>query len=1067
MPRAAPATSTPGKKIGRVLLLFIAFLAVGYWIFDSSAPFPAFTLVALFSFMLWKLNQKNQALKHELQELTQRLGEMGGKVGARLRSLETAVAQLKPAENLPDAKAGSGAHAISAAAAPASGSAPAPSRPVPAPPAGPVVWSGRPSIAGDIKAVSDRGSAIPQESAAARTSRFSFPSSLHSMMNLEEMLGENWLSKLGFVILVLGIAFFLTWQLREVGPAGKVVVGVTASLALLAGGIFAERFARYRLLARGAVGGGWALLFFTAYAMYHVPATRVLTSQVSDLFLMFIVAAAMVAHTLRYQSQVVTGLTFLLAFSTIALNRNPEDVYGLSANLVLAAALSVVAVRMRWLEMEVFGILAAYLNHFFWLQPIIAPMGSQHHPFPQFYASTALLILYWTIFRASYIVRSPGLDENVSSVAALLNTFLLLGVLKYQSVHKWMAFWALLFLGAAEFSLGQLPLLKRRIQREPFIILTLLGAGLLLAAIPFRYSPQSVSIIWLAEGEIFLVAGILTGESWFRRVGLLAAIPIAVQMLAVDAARVMGMRFDGASVVPVIGLSMVFALASLLFYGNAHFAPRFIPPRGAALPFRNDKTSEVSALQWSPFDLLLCRHISSLAAILIFVGAWLAFPRSYAAVAWMLISLALAWAAQRFPLGELGIQSSVIAVLAVLRVLAVNLNVHDSYALDGHHLSVRLVTISWVAILLYATSIFKRGRIGVLSFPEVATGMLFTWPATMLLGLLAWYELAAPSVALAWVLLALVLFETGMRRQALHLRLQAYLVSVLVFFRLFFANLNIVAPLHQFSPRIYTVVPVAVAFFYIYHRLQGRDQDFLQIDRRCRAAAAHSWLSMLTMAALIRFEAPLDWVAAAWAAMVLVLVALAWSTSRRIFLRQAVLLSLAVCARAIFHNLYVRSYFAAPFLDNRWLCVGAACALMLLALPLSFRLRQPLPERQDRRWWLLILDVSDCRPEQFLFFIPLLLFTALVAVEMRKGLVTMTWGLLGVVVFLLALRIGERSFRLAGVGLLLLCVGKIVLVDIWGLNIRDRALTFIVLGGSLLLVSILYTRHRESIRQYL
>jgi hypothetical protein len=48
-----------------------------------------------------------------------------------------------------------------------------------------------------------------------------------------------------------------------------------------------------------------------------------------------------------------------------------------------------------------------------------------------------------------------------------------------------------------------------------------------------------------------------------------------------------------------------------------------------------------------------------------------------------------------------------------------------------------------------------------------------------------------------------------------------------------------------------------------------------------------------------------------------------------------------------------------------------------------------------------------------------------------------------------------------------LCVGKILLVDVWGLNPRDRYLTLIVLGGALLLVSFLYTKNREVIRQYL
>ncbi len=41
--------------------------------------------------------------------------------------------------------------------------------------------------------------------------------------NLEEALGANWLNKVGIVILVVGIAIFLAYQLRQVGTCGKSV----------------------------------------------------------------------------------------------------------------------------------------------------------------------------------------------------------------------------------------------------------------------------------------------------------------------------------------------------------------------------------------------------------------------------------------------------------------------------------------------------------------------------------------------------------------------------------------------------------------------------------------------------------------------------------------------------------------------------------------------------------------------------------------------------------------------------------------------------------------------------
>jgi uncharacterized membrane protein len=244
---------------------------------------------------------------------------------------------------------------------------------------------------------------VPAPSFATKGIDLSIADRLKSSLDIEEMLGTNWLNKLGIVILVLGVAFFLAYQLKTLGPAGKVLVGFAIAAAMLGAGIWFDRKERYRILARAGIGGGWALSFFTTYAMYHVPAVQVLSSQAVDLVLMLAVAAVMVLHTLRYRSQVVTGLAFLLAFLTVAISHS--NVYSLSAGAVLAPGLVVIVGRMQWFELEVFGILASYLNHYLWLRPIIEPMHGKRHPFPEFAASAGILVLYWLIFRMSYVFR--------------------------------------------------------------------------------------------------------------------------------------------------------------------------------------------------------------------------------------------------------------------------------------------------------------------------------------------------------------------------------------------------------------------------------------------------------------------------------------------------------------------------------------------------------------------------------------------------------------------------------------------------------------------------------------
>jgi hypothetical protein len=194
-----------------------------------------------------------------------------------------------------------------------------------------------------------------------------------------------------------------------------------------------------------------------------------------------------------------------------------------------------------------------------------------------------------------------------------------------------------------------------------------------------------------------------------------------------------------------------------------------------------------------------------------------------------------------------------------------------------------------------------------------------------------------------------------------------------------------------------------------------------------------------------------------------VLTALAWRTKQRIFLYQSLLLAFAVLFRAGMHNFYERSYFPSPSTATRWTTVGSALFFLLAAQIFLFKLRDKSVTAEKDGWLRLVA----CRPEQIFFFIMLTLLTTLLAIEMRHGMVTLSWGVEALVVFMFALWVGERSFRLAGLGLLLLCAAKILIIDVWRLNPSDRYITLIVLGAALLSVSFLYTRYRDAIRQYL
>jgi hypothetical protein len=756
--------------------------------------------------------------------------------------------------------------------------------------------------------------------------------SFRKLLNLEETLGTNWLNKLGIFILVIGIALFLAYEVRDLGPLGKVTVAYSACTLMLSAGIFFERRDRWRILARAGIAGGWSLLYFTTYAMYHVPATRVLSSESLDLTLLLLVAAGMVIHTLRYDSQVITGLAFLLAFTTV--NIGHGNVYGLIASAILVAALAIVALRRHWFEMELAGMAAVYLNHYLWLRPIIEPMHGHVQAFSGYLASSALLYSYWLIFRASYVLRKVNnrRGEQISTVAAVLNVALFLWVMGYQSVHPELAFQFFLTIGAAELVVGQLPITRRR--RAAFVVLTTLGSCLLVAAIPCHYSSQKLSAGWLAQAETLLLVGVFLREVVFRRLGLLVCLLAWVQMIIVDASPIFDERFDRGIQISHPGLAVLYGLAALMFYINSQFLPRRWP--------------EIARIEPDRLGFNVLAHF-----------------------------------------------------------------------------------------------------------------------AGILVGLLLWYELQPVAVALGWSLFALILIESGLRLQSPQLRLQAYAGFTASFLRLFVVNLNAAGPSGELSARVYTTVPLAFAFYYVYARLTYVTDESLTFERRRKIAGLHCFFGTIALAALLRFELDADLVAAAWAALVLLLVAVAWKTSRRIFLDQGILLGFGVLLRSVFHNLYERSYLPAPFGHGPFVSLGIAIALLFLVLPFARALRRPIAEAKYSNQLLAFAGALDRRPDEVFFFIPFILLTALLAVELPSGMVTLAWGIEAFAIFALALWMKERSYRLSAVSLLLLCVLKIVARDVWGLAPRDRYLTFIVLGLALLAVSYLYTRYREVVRQYL
>ena len=338
----------------------------------------------------------------------------------------------------------------------------------------------------------------------------------------------------------------------------------------------------------------------------------------------------------------------------------------------------------------------------------------------------------------------------------------------------------------------------------------------------------------------------MDSEIVFRRLGLLAALLVSGHMVVVDAYSVYASALPPNILRPVISLwHWFFGLAAIVFYGNAHWVSR----RWARL-FSKD------------FDRRLVQRLSYVAALMAFIAAWLAFPEAWTAVAWCVLAAGLAWAGRRFALGELFYQANVLSAAGIGRVLFINLNETASYG----HFSLRLITVSLVAVLLYVTAhwSWETGKPAQASAWRSFANAGYTWTASLLLALLAWYELHethAASVAVIWMTGGLVLAWLGRKLSKSDLTYQANAAAVAAVVRVWLVNYAATEIQYHVTLRLITVVTVAV-LLYVSSRWSWVEDA---ASRRRLVTGLYTWAGSILLAVLAFHEVQYAAVAVVWA----------------------------------------------------------------------------------------------------------------------------------------------------------------------------------------------------------
>lgn len=95
------------------------------------------------------------------------------------------------------------------------------------------------------------------------------------------------------------------------------------------------------------------------------------------------------------------------------------------------------------------------------------------------------------------------------------------------------------------------------------------------------------------------------------------------------------------------------------------------------------------------------------------------------------------------------------------------------------------------------------------------------------------------------------------------------------------------------------------------------------------------------------------------------------------------------------------------------------------------------------------------------------LLTILLFHEVSGSFLTMAWGAEGLLLLAAGFPLRDRTLRLSGLTLFMVCILKLFVYDLRNLETLYRILSFIVLGVILVGVSWVYTRFRDRVKRYL
>jgi uncharacterized membrane protein len=337
-------------------------------------------------------------------------------------------------------------------------------------------------------------------------------------VSMEYAMASTWLLRLGVLILVVGIGFFLKYSIDRgfIGPMGRVGLSILAGVVMLASGMMLLG-KKYHAFGQGLIGGGIAILYlsiFMAFNIFHM------IEMVTAFALMMFITVCAGGMAIRFNSMLVAILGILGGYGTpIMLSTGVVNFVGLfSYVLMLGCGVLGISYKKNWHLLNYLSFIGTYVLFFGSMRAYQVDDFWKVMPF-----LSAFFVLFSTmVFLFNLINRTKS--TLLESLGLLINAGIYFAV-SYRLVDQALGYrWvAVVSLALAAFYVAHVWffLIRKLLDRELLFCFCGLAAFFLAVTMPLVLSSEWITVSWAIQAFVMLwIAGKLKSE-FLRQVAYL------------------------------------------------------------------------------------------------------------------------------------------------------------------------------------------------------------------------------------------------------------------------------------------------------------------------------------------------------------------------------------------------------------------------------------------------------------------------------------------------------------------------------------------------------------------